>query len=105
MIRRRWFAIRVGDFVEVRSTIKGIKKITSTHTYKDGSGKPFNLTQVSYEGGKLVTTWEWWPWFTAFNAPHATRNIGNVPHDGCVEILDKDMIRRASSGGSITWMS
>lgn len=49
--KTRYYAIRVGDSVEIRATKKGIRRVTSTLKRSN----QHVLKQVYYDGGKVLT--------------------------------------------------
>lgn len=57
--QRKYCVIRIGDFIEMRSTIRGIKAVKSKlKTTLDGYG-PYEMVQVCYEGGKVLGIWDY----------------------------------------------
>jgi hypothetical protein len=56
---RKYCLIRIADFIEMRSTIKGIKAYKSKlKTHIEGYG-PYEMVQVCYEGGRVLGVWDY----------------------------------------------
>lgn len=91
MVKRRYYAVRIGGYVELRATIKGIKAITSTLTRQLSPRKKLVMTQTHYEGGKVLMAWD----YTYFvrDAKQA------IPEEGIIPIsvsLAKELLKHGN---------
>lgn len=80
----KYYAVRVGDFIEVRKvTSKPLRAITSILTRKI-KGHATTLSQVWYDGGKVMAVWGKDHYRTS---PHA-RGLTNLAKDGYIVLSE-----------------
>lgn len=81
---KRYYAVRVGDFVEIRKiTTKPLRAIASTFTRKI-KGHQMSFSQVWYEGGTVMAVWGLNHYRTS---PYA-RGLANLDKDGYISLTE-----------------